>query len=539
MEKNKKINLILTGLICLCLNFATMPVLAYDVSENYGDSEYNVLQQNIIGTSWLYASVNMYATLYSPTDSWTDFNGLYYMALSSDQIDSVSLPAGTEDEEDNFPIELRNSGYTIFTGDMSWRISRGLLNNPTHIDIWINIDEPDISYLNTLGIAPSANMYQFWDTTHDTQLQLARISTKLKDDVIIQIGADKPFISFADKQGSPAQINGVYGGLNIYAALNTWSVSIKSSDFDYNKSNELEINSYSNKVNVTLYDESDYLVTFSDAAGWRTINYFGLPYNVKFLNPIDSEIEYTLELKGTQTENTVKILTHVYSTADNSLIGGATVTYNATDGSDLQSKTLPTGEGIFTLLKNVEYIESAEAEGYIPQTSTDWTAIFPGDTQSAIYLTPLGENVTAGNGAVNFHVSAYTSSGSLEPLPGALIQIGNQTLITNAAGFAQTEISKTASLSYVISKTGYVSFSRTYTPSWPSDVIDEYPSLRATGQILPGEPTPAPTQDTRNINQKTESAFNIIFDNIEAFATLAVMVLFLSFIEWMKPKKRW
>jgi hypothetical protein len=305
------------------------------------------------------------------------------------------------------------------------------------------------------------------------------------------------------------------------------SLSIETDNYYLNMVTLIRNYKYSE---LYIYDESEATLKYD-------YNYFdldsyvkGIPYSIKLTNPYGTVFERDLLLDSDIIE-TINVLTHVFSTADNSLIGGATVTYNATDGSgDNQTKTLATGEGIFVLQHGVTYDFFAEAEGYSMQIGSTPQPSFYGDTQFAVYMSPAAA-AGSGNGILNFQVFYYTDSGEVFPLENAIIEIENTTLITNAAGYDQYEIDKNSTISYSVKKDGYVSFSRSYVPAWVTDSIDEWIYIREVGQTLPGEPTAIPTTDTRTGNEKAEASFDIVFDNLEAIASLCVLVVIFGLFE--------
>ncbi|EHQ36451.1 hypothetical protein [Methanoplanus limicola] len=139
-------------------------------------------------------------------------------------------------------------------------------------------------------------------------------------------------------------------------------------------------------------------------------------------------------------------------------------------------------------------------------------------------------------GVYNFYISEQTNAaGDTAPLTSpAAVTLNWQTKLTTSSGYVSFQVNKSAQVSYTIRKDGYVTVSRIYTPSWTGDTINEYIAIRPEGQVLPGDPTAAPTPDHRTDTQRAEAAFSIIFSNIEAFATLTCIVLLLSFIKWMK-----
>jgi hypothetical protein len=239
---------------------------------------------------------------------------------------------------------------------------------------------------------------------------------------------------------------------------------------------------------------------------------------------------YTQSFFNPEPENeTISVLASVLSTADYSLIGGATLYFNSTVHN--VSRTLQNGYGLFTLYPNVEYTVSGSAEGYREQTSVHEQITFLADSPYDLLLTP-SENVTSGYAQLNFYVRTANTVGSgTLAVPNAVITLNSEnTLITNSAGYASKTIDKNSSISYTVTKSGYKTYSRSYTPVWgTNDVSDEYITLLAEGATTGGI-TPTPTPDTRSSNEKAESAFTFIFDNIETITQLGILIVILAML---------
>jgi hypothetical protein len=192
---------------------------------------------------------------------------------------------------------------------------------------------------------------------------------------------------------------------------------------------------------------------------------------------------------------------------------------------------MPNGYDLFTLAKDTWYNVSASADGYTPQLEYEpnlWT----GSSAIDVWMIPTSEesNETV---QMNFYVSERNSAGpGTLRLSNAVISINSKTLITDASGYASTILNRSGSIYYTVKKDGYNTYSRAFSPNWDTytfPTIDEHITLLKMGESI-GEVTPVPTPDTRTTDQKAESAFNILFDNLESIVQLAVLVLIISLI---------
>ncbi|WOF15993.1 hypothetical protein F1737_04385 [Methanoplanus sp. FWC-SCC4] len=516
--KNRNLSIILTGL--LIISILAVPVSAEVFEKVYEDKKGQTVQpdytaSNIYTSSWSSDNVYFY-------NKWEDYSGLYYFAISST---SPNIRLTSNQDVDNIPFTIKYGSKIYASGKFSYREKFNYLNQYSGFEIWFLFDEFKSEELINDNVPISSKLqidsvYDF-NGKHGSGLTLSDYKQSIR---LVQSGTGT--YQYPDIQG-----------FIVTATSAKWKLKLHS-DFQPDQVNYINAEKYGFVSNITLKNENGDILFNDKTSDDYNYHFVNIPLYLEIENPFGKKYN---EILGSETSSPdeVNILTHVYSTADKSLIGGATVTYNATDGSDTQTKTFSSGEGIVKLKSNLEYSVTASADGYRMQEGSAPTVSFSQDTQFGLFLTPTGTNVSAGSGVINFYVKTYTPDGNLEPLEGALIQINGKSLISNSAGYAQYEINKTAPITYSVSKDGYISFSRTHSPEWPeSNVLDEFAFLRKKGMILPGEPTPQPTLDTRTQNQKAESALNIILDNIEAIAALAVVVVILSFVDYMTPRRR-
>lgn len=507
--------------ICMLISCIIVPVNAVVYQDTYIEMYYDSLTNQVnTGTA---GAGSTYNYLLFP-DTLIDYNNLWYVGTgigkgeSPDTVTSFLMYNGVD-----MPFLLYDGSTEVGSGTMQYYVSTST-GSVNHRDLdaafWFNDLDIPTMYLSGNHSFRFENNEDLYYTANEGYGAVATISGI---DKIVGIGN----LAGNTVRTSPVSDHPIFAR----AFLGQWSFQYYT-DADVNQMNLVTftpsiLTNWSVNVGGTL----DYNYVTENVID---LYYGTFPLNISVVSPFDENYFYNVSIGD--SVNNVNIFSHVWSTGDNSLIAGVSVNYTAVDDSDQVIQTLTNGEGIVVLQKNTPYYFTATAEGFRSQSNIPDTVEFLASTQHGSYLVPIVENASAGNGTVNFHVSTYTSSGSTIVLEGAIIEVNGQTLITNDAGFAHIDINKTTAINYAVSKTGYQPVSRIYTPSWPPgyEYIDEWVTLRADGQILPGEPTAEATPDTRTNVQKADSALNILFENIELFATMAVVILIMSFIKWIK-----
>ena len=240
----------------------------------------------------------------------------------------------------------------------------------------------------------------------------------------------------------------------------------------------------------------------------------------------------------------------VYDAVTRNLINGHNVTLQYDDNSPI----FTTWDGPISHTSidwfngqaaNVTY----SAEGYDPSPthryvmsvvdlSGQW--LKAGESRTGnVYLNPI---------APPSNVTAYAIFDVLEDMPngntfyssGAAVTIGNTTLITAGQGSCSFELSP-GNYQYIVKKVGY----QTVSGSFVLGASNKYITVNLPKvQTAPTAPQPTGTAGVDypykevNAREQAESSMGIIFDALPGFASLAVIVLVVSFVGWMTPKKR-
>ena len=367
--KTLKISFLMGLLICLLL---INSVSAELFNKTYKGGEYE--------TSQIYYNTDSTANLHEPimyfttNGDWQNYAGIYYIG-----VDTPSGITYTGGEDQNIPFTLSYAGVTYATGTVDIVNKNYIGGVYQGLIIAFFISDFDVEGLNrhvpinsklTLNLGNGNKFY-------------SQYFSSLTSVNIIQGDTSQSFHFVKSNGYHPSGSVFYVTARNSYFKLNLYS------DFYDDQVNSLSINSNGDFINVVGY--SDKNKTFEVFNHYnseeRTYNFVTLPIYIESTLPNGNIMDDVLEIEP--EANTINVLTHVFSSADNSLIGGATVTFNATDASgDNQTKTLATGEGIFVLQHGVTYDFFAEAEGYSMQIGSTPQPSFYGDTQFAVYMSP-------------------------------------------------------------------------------------------------------------------------------------------------------
>ena len=496
------------------LLLATVPVSAETYENSYDIDTYSYNQGNFTTGGTTYSLFTKLYQIQLLGAGLEEFSGLYYNGQEFTK-GSIRL---IDVNSSQYPFEILYNGKTYATGTLRYNEYDHQLH-PGYIDsITIHWTDVDITGMINDGLT-NATFFDF--EIENNELHAVGAQTN-----IVSIPGKAVVLGFGNGYRQP--------GYTVCAFQTNWQADITANYYANGLSTvSLSTNKYTAvNTSTTIYPDWYTFLVYPS----QSFEYLELPIILKITNP-DTGIEYT-ETIGEEVEqdNKVSILVQVRSTSDNSKIGGVNATFKSYDGSEEDvSKILESGEGTFELLPNHQYQFIGEAYGYRMQEGEEEGSgiIFTENSERYTYLmTPVEEDVGTGNGTLNFHIHTYTDSGKLTELAGASIVInGEEALISNSAGFASTVVNKSASLNFVVSKDGYESVSQSWS-EWPSegDYIDQWITLRAEGQTLPGEATAEPTVDTRTDNEKAEGAFSLILDNLEGITGLALVVVIISLV---------
>jgi hypothetical protein len=222
------------------------------------------------------------------------------------------------------------------------------------------------------------------------------------------------------------------------------------------------------------------------------------------------------------------------------LIDGATVTVTG-PGGEIASSPAPGGIATLSLPKtpSLQYWLSATAPGYT-QTLPHLFGIMQ-DISITVEMAPeTAPPANPDNVYLQFNVRDYNQ----HPVSGATVVVSGTARTTNAAGFARFEVAKNGSHQYTVSKTGYITVSGTATTTTQSPVNVQV--LLYSG-VLPTQPTSVPgddpgatppPRDTRTNEEKGKAVIDLLADNAELIATLAILAAVMGLINLIMPGRR-
>ncbi len=516
----KPSNLILiAGLLICCLICAAVPAVSAETfSDHYAESEYSrtELTYSPSGSGTSGTSSQLY--LYFP-DTSTNYENAFFLTYIGSNIRITKN--GSYGDYRNIPVTI--AGYSA---TLSYDETENFLGQYVKSYIGIYFDNPEN--------VESLSGYQLisFSSEYSPSISLPGMFSGYIDQNIDLHGSIQHRVYFA------AYNYGYYFGASDTQCITNynWESDISGSYLG-DLPSSITLSRYQVQTNFTLRNRAGEILYTDYSDQDIDYDFFESEYSYNLTSPkgrIYTQSFYNPEPE----EDTISVLASVLSTADDALIGGATLNFNSTVQN--VSQTLTSGYGLYTLYPGVEYTVSASAENYQEELSTNPTITFGGDSRYDYYLKPV-YGVENGTVQLNFYVTTANTAGSgYIKVPQAVITLNSaSTLITNDAGYAYAVLNRSGSISYTITKDGYKTYSRSFTPNWEtwsSDTFEEYVTMLKEGTAI-GDVTPEPTPDTRSNVEKAESAFDIIFNNIEMFATMASLALFFAFVGWMTPHR--
>jgi hypothetical protein len=195
-----------------------------------------------------------------------------------------------------------------------------------------------------------------------------------------------------------------------------------------------------------------------------------------------------------------------------------------------QGTLQPTGGG----LPNPDsYRLVVSADGYVPVMPHLDFEHGPGPTTLIMEMDPTGGGPTDPD---KTYVDIYVRDIYANPIPGATVNFGGYILTTNSAGYGVLEVLKNATYKYTVSKSGYTTIEGPVTlgddPRHTINVVlgpGEVPTYTPT----PTAPGATPTPDRRTNEEKGQSIIDMIADNAEPLAVLALLGTFLGLFKLM------
>jgi hypothetical protein len=238
------------------------------------------------------------------------------------------------------------------------------------------------------------------------------------------------------------------------------------------------------------------------------------------------------------------VTVYVRSSQTNALIADARVVIESgyNDPAELlvvSNTTLPSGTKTYTLqptgggLPNPDFYRvTVTADGYNAEMPYADIELEAGVSMTMI----MGMEPTSG-GPIDpekTYIEFYVRDINANPIPNAVVKCGAYTLMTNSAGFTQFDLPKNATYQYTVRKTGYTPIEGSVTVGansrYPVNVVlgaGTVPTLTPG----PTEPGATPTPDRRTNEEKGQSIIDMIADNAEGIAALAIIGTLLGLLK--------
>jgi hypothetical protein len=247
---------------------------------------------------------------------------------------------------------------------------------------------------------------------------------------------------------------------------------------------------------------------------------------------------------GGPTDTNATVTVYVRSSQTNALIADARVVIESgyNDPAELlvvSNTTLPSGTKTYTLqptgggLPNPDFYRvTVTADGYNAEMPYADIELEAGVSMTMI----MGMEPTSG-GPIDpekTYIEFYVRDINANPIPNAVVKCGAYTLMTNSAGFTQFDLPKNATYQYTVRKTGYTPIEGSVTVGansrYPVNVVlgaGTVPTLTPG----PTEPGATPTPDRRTNEEKGQSIIDMIADNAEGIAALAIIGTLLGLLK--------
>ena len=223
------------------------------------------------------------------------------------------------------------------------------------------------------------------------------------------------------------------------------------------------------------------------------------------MSPQETLYEQTDSLSVGNPDDVATVTVYVKDAETAALIAGANVTITGPAGVLIGTQVTASGIATFEVPKTTypEYWVSVTAP-YYSQVSPHLMAVMQ-DIGVTIEMNPEGEPPADPN---NVYLQFVVRDHNLNPVSGASITVGGETLTTNDAGFVRFEVAKSTRHTYLVSKAGYMTVSGSVDAGTVSPVnmpvvltsgvypTSTGPTVEPTGQPTDqptGEPTGEPT----------------------------------------------
>jgi hypothetical protein len=303
-----------------------------------------------------------------------------------------------------------------------------------------------------------------------------------------------------------------------------------------------------NDTCITLIRNGDYsTITITTDSGGYTDSGFDdreyflpAPYNWTLTNLKGKT--FTGSYDGMTAPDTAIVTVYIQNSQTGALLANANLAILAAAGgteTEVVNATLPGGTGTYTLQPTGggspnpdHYRAVATVPGY-SQIVVNHSFTLSGPHDVIIEMRPDSGGPTAPE---NCYLEFYVRDLSANGIPSASIECNGQIKTTNSKGYTLFEVSKNSTYPYTVRKTGYVTIQGTATvadaPRYPVNVVlgpGSVPTL-TPGPTVPGA---TPTPDTRTNEEKGQSIIDMIADNAEPLAALALLGTFLGLFKLM------
>lgn len=241
------------------------------------------------------------------------------------------------------------------------------------------------------------------------------------------------------------------------------------------------------------------------------------------MSPQETLYEQTDILSVGNPDDVAAVTVYVKDAETAALIAGANVTITGPAGVLIGTKVTASGIATFQVPKTTypEYWVTVTAP-YYTQVSPHLMAVMQ-DIGLTIEMNPEGEPPADPN---NVYLQFVVRDHNLNPVAGASITVGGETLTTNDAGFVRFEVAKSTRHTYLVSKAGYMTVSGSVDAGTLSPVnmpvvltSGVYPTSTVPTSTVPtGQPTGQPTGEPTG--QPTgEPGTSFVDQSAQGFAT--------------------
>ena len=457
-----------------------------------------------------------------------DVTDLHYIIFTIDGNDGAALstfPFTHKGESGSWPVSFTLGGQA-FDATLYKTYQRNYLGTITATRYAIYFDEWDIGTLTGTQYLQFTDPF-FW-TTADSYIPMPT-----NDLIWLDGTSNKKFVDYAYT-------------ITI-SCVKDWKnrliVTSMPGGYDVSLQRQYDAMNYASRLTALKNDASVYYqeraTDFRSAFATSEID------TIK-ISSASTDYLWPLASGGTEDPDpdTATVTVYVRSSQTNALIADARVVIEAgfNDPAELlvvSNTTLPSGTKTYTLqptgggLPNPDFYRvTVTADGYNAEMPYADIELEAGVSMTMI----MGMEPTSG-GPIDpekTYIEFYVRDINANPIPNAVVKCGAYTLMTNSAGFTQFDLPKNATYQYTVRKTGYTPIEGSVTVGansrYPVNVVlgaGTVPTLTPG----PTEPGATPTPDRRTNEEKGQSIIDMIADNAEGIAALAIIGTLLGLLK--------